>query len=67
MQHLTLQCENFTNQIYTTQKHTTMKEIINIIESSMVNTEKTNDNDRHFQLTMLAIATILLFLMEWIY
>ena len=51
-----------------------MKEIINIIEQTMNNNQRavTSNNqnkslDQQFQLTLLAIATILLCLMEWIY
>ncbi|MBO7608686.1 MAG: hypothetical protein J6S96_00590 [Muribaculaceae bacterium] len=46
-----------------------MKEIINIIESSMTSARKShyNADDCLFQLTMLAIATILGCLLEWMY
>ena len=44
-----------------------MKDIINIIENTLPTTEKTNGNDQLFQITMLAIATILVSLLEWFY
>ena len=44
-----------------------MKEIINIIESTMEHSQQNTGNDQQFQLTMLAIATILISLLEWVY
>lgn len=51
-----------------------MKEIFHIIEQTMNTSQRavaTNKQDKRldqqFQLTLLAIATILLCLMEWIY
>lgn len=44
-----------------------MKEMMNLIEKTMSSTQKCSHVDQHFQLTMLAIATILVALMEWMY
>ena len=44
-----------------------MKEMMNLIEKTMSSTQKYNHIDQQFQLTMLAIATILVALMEWMY
>ncbi len=45
-----------------------MKEIINIIEHEMGTCKKHHTAaDYNFQLTLMAIATILVSLMEWLY
>lgn len=63
-----MQRENFTNHNIPHKTHTTMKEIINIIEHEMGTCKKHHTAaDYNFQLTLMAIATILVSLMEWLY